>query len=126
MSAQSVVVEGGKMSKGWIGVDLDGTLAYYDGWVSMAHIGEPIPLMADRVKMWLLAGIEVRIVTARVSSSQRLIDQGVAQQAIAAWTLKHFNKEIPSTSEKDFQMLELWDDRCHRVKINTGIQLDAD
>lgn len=29
---------------GWIGVDLDGMLAYYDGW-SNGTIGEPIPLM---------------------------------------------------------------------------------
>lgn len=52
----------------WIGVDLDGTLAHYDYWRGFDHIGEPIPLMADRVKQWLADGIEVRIVTARVSS----------------------------------------------------------
>jgi hypothetical protein len=27
---------------GWIGVDLDGTLAHYDGWKGIDHIGEPI------------------------------------------------------------------------------------
>jgi len=31
------------MSKGWVGVDLDGTLAHYDGWKGADHIGEPGP-----------------------------------------------------------------------------------
>lgn len=50
----------------WIGVDLDGTLAYYDIAQGDA-IGEPVPLMLARVKTWIAAGIEVRIVTARAS-----------------------------------------------------------
>ena len=36
--------------KGWIGVDLDGTLAMYDGWVGVSHIGEPVPAMLQRVR----------------------------------------------------------------------------
>lgn len=39
-------------TSGWIGVDLDGTLALYKGW-SGGTIGEPVPLMAARVKDWL-------------------------------------------------------------------------
>lgn len=35
---------------GWIGVDLDGTLAFYDSWRGIDHIGAPIPLMLQRVK----------------------------------------------------------------------------
>lgn len=38
---------------GWIGVDLDGTLAVYKGWNGPEHIGEPIPIMIDRVKLWI-------------------------------------------------------------------------
>lgn len=41
-------------NNGWIGVDLDGTLAYYDGWIGAGHIGEPVPAMLERVKQ--LAG----------------------------------------------------------------------
>ena len=37
-------------NRGWIGVDLDGTLAMYDQWAGAGHIGEPIPLMVERVK----------------------------------------------------------------------------
>jgi hypothetical protein len=33
---------------GWIGVDLDGTLAFYDEWIGPEHIGAPIPGMVDR------------------------------------------------------------------------------
>ena len=38
--------------KGWIGVDLDGTLAEYHGWQGIEHIGEPIPKMMARVRRW--------------------------------------------------------------------------
>ena len=27
--------------KGWIGVDLDGTLAHYDKWRGVEHVGDP-------------------------------------------------------------------------------------
>jgi hypothetical protein len=53
-------------SNGWIGVDLDGTLAHYDGWKGADHIGAPIPAMVERVKGWLTEGKTVRIFTARV------------------------------------------------------------
>lgn len=46
---------------GWIGVDLDGTLARYDGWVGITHISDPVPAMQDRVVRWLDQGIDVRI-----------------------------------------------------------------
>ena len=39
--------------KGWIGVDLDGTLAHYDKWRGVEHIGKPVPVMLERVKKWL-------------------------------------------------------------------------
>lgn len=51
---------------GWIGVDLDGTLAMYDGFKGPEHIGDPVPKMLERVKKWLAEGREVRIFTARV------------------------------------------------------------
>ena len=56
------------MTRGWIGVDLDGTLARHDGNQSK-RIGEPIPAMVERVKMWLREGREVRLVTARAARS---------------------------------------------------------
>lgn len=47
------------MNGGWIGVDLDGTLAEYHGWDD-GRIGAPIPKMVQRVKQWLAEGKEVR------------------------------------------------------------------
>ena len=51
--------------KGWFGVDLDGTLAFYDGYKGEV-IGAPIPKMIDRVKRWISKGRTVKIMTARV------------------------------------------------------------
>lgn len=38
------------MNAGWYAVDLDGTLAHYDGWRGEDHIGDPIPPMVERIK----------------------------------------------------------------------------
>lgn len=59
-----------EMNEGWIGIDLDGTLAEYDGWKGVEHIGKPIPSMVKRVKEWISEGKDVRIFTARVCMSQ--------------------------------------------------------
>ena len=58
--------EDSPMSNGWIGVDLDGTVALYDKWVHHTHIGNPIEAMVKRIKNWRAQGHEVRIFTARV------------------------------------------------------------
>lgn len=110
---------------GWIGVDLDGTLAHYDGWRGVAHIGEPVPDMLDRVRRWVASGIDVRVFTARVgrvhseSESERN-DGYLAKQHIEEWLIKHLGQKLPVTCVKDFGMIELWDDRCVRVIVNTG------
>jgi len=98
---------------GWIGVDLDGTLAYYDGWKSSSHIGDPIPRMAERVRKWLAKGQEVRIVTARAGAPELIAP-------VQAWCLKHFGIELPVTDRKDFGMIALYDDRAVQVEYNTG------
>ena len=51
--------------QGWIGVDLDGTLAEATAWQGMDHIGPPVPLMMRRVRQWLDRGLRVKIMTAR-------------------------------------------------------------
>jgi hypothetical protein len=105
-------------NKGWIGVDLDGTLARYDGWISEEHIGDPIPAMAERVRQWLSEGREVRIFTARVSHDR-------PAHFIQDWTETHFGVRLHVTNVKDFAMVELWDDRAVQIIPNTGIRADG-
>jgi hypothetical protein len=99
--------------KGWIGVDLDATLAHYDGWRGPDHIGEPIPEMMARVRRWLDQGWEVRIFTARASQADQI-------PPIRAWLEQHGIGHLVITCSKDFAMVELWDDRCVQVIPNTG------
>jgi hypothetical protein len=101
------------MNNGWIGVDLDGTLARYDGWVGPEHIGEPIQDMLERVKHWIINGQTVKIFTARCSVPEQI-------PPIKNWLRKHGIGGLEITNVKDFAMIELWDDRCVRVITNTG------
>lgn len=98
---------------GWIGVDLDGTLAHYDGWAGPESIGAPVPLMMTRVREWLRLGKEVRIFTARACVPEQI-------PPIKAWLAKHGLPDLAITNTKDFGMAELWDDRCIQVMPNTG------
>ena len=104
---------------GWIGVDLDGTLAFYETWVHHAEIGDPVPLMAQRVRQWLLDGHTVKIFTARMSVPDDAMRAEIAA-AIGAWTEKHLGQVLEATCIKDLNMLELWDDRAVQVIANTG------
>ena len=107
------------MSNGWIAVDLDGTLAHYEGWVSEEYIGEPILPMVERVKAWLAEGKDVRVFTARVcANSDRDVEQ--TRQVIEAWCLAHVGQVLPVTNVKDYGMVVLYDDRCVQVVANTG------
>jgi len=105
------------MSNGeWVGVDLDGTLAHWDGWKGMEHIGAPIPPMIDRVRSWLLEGVTVKIFTARASVPEHI-------PYIHDWLEKHGLPRLEVTNIKDFEMVQLWDDRCVQVISNTGMSL---
>lgn len=106
------------MNKGWIAVDLDGTLAEYGKWKGIEYIGDPVPLMLARVKQWLAAGKQVKIFTARANSSEAI-------PYIQKWCRKHIGQVLPITATKDFGMIELWDDRCVQVVANTGRPVSA-
>lgn len=130
---------------GWIGVDLDGTLAEYSGWNGIGHIGAPVPAMVERVKAWLKDGVEVRIFTARAGDYEHwkwarekglLNDpeycEAFAQvdaiynaiiKPIESWCELHFGQQLRVTAMKDFGMIELWDDRAVSVQMNTGKDL---
>jgi hypothetical protein len=116
---------------GWIGVDLDGTLAHYDSWMGWNQFGKPIPKMVERVKQWLAEGKDVRIFTARVHLPLEAFSQCWQTQtpftghdmvrAVQDWTEEHIGARLPVTCVKDTGMIELWDDRAVQVIPNTGI-----
>ena len=124
--------------KAWIGVDFDGTLAMYDGWVGPDHCGEPIAPMVERVKAWLEQGRQVRIFTARifpfatcvepddyarpygVDLTERQLEAVTAIEAIRDWCRTHIGRALPITCVKDYGMIELYDDRAVQVVANTG------
>lgn len=98
---------------GWIGVDLDETLARYDGWKGTEHIGDPILPMLERVKRWIGEGKKVKIFTARASMPGH-------EKPIQEWLKRHGIGGLEITNAKDFDMVELWDDKAIQVISNTG------
>jgi hypothetical protein len=108
------------MARGWIGVDLDGTLAHYEhgSWRGPLHIGQPVPEMVDRVRRWLDEGHDVRVFTARCSGPRSEAVEAIA--AIQKWCQEHIGAVLPVTNVKYYAMLELWDDRAVTVEPNTG------
>ena len=103
--------------KPFIGVDLDGTLAFHKEWTiptGVDDIGEPIPAMVERVKLWLEEGKTVKIFTARAHNP-------AAEGPIKAWCLKHIGTELEVTNIKTPDMIEIWDDRAVSIVRNTGI-----
>lgn len=104
----------------WIGVDLDGTLARYDGWGGLTDIGEPIPAMIERVKIWIASGNIVKIFTARISDIEDEEELDSAVYAIQQWCLRNIGVILPITNVKDYAMIQLWDDRAIQVVFNTG------
>ena len=98
---------------GWIGVDLDGTLAKYDGEYHAGKIGDPIPAMVQRVKRWIADGKDVRIFTARAGTAAE-------RRAIGDWTEVYIGKRLPVTNVKEPGAEAFWDDKARRVRTNTG------
>lgn len=105
---------------GWIGVDLDGTLAKYTPGDGIHEVGEPVKIMLDRVKEWIAKGKTVKIVTARVSHPN-LEFINLQVKLVQAWLVKHGLPPLSVICHKDFEMEVLWDDRCMPVLTNRGI-----
>lgn len=111
-------------NKEWIGVDFDGTLVQDQAWDGPETCGAPIPLMINKVKVWLKEGKDVQIVTARVSYC--VADLKPAKKFVEGWCKKIFGKVLPVRVDKDIHMVELWDDRAKQVFRNTGKSVEAE
>lgn len=125
--------------KGWIGVDFDGTVAHYDHWRGHDHAGAPIPAMVEHIREWLMRGYDVKIFTARIFPLNRCVDPEderephatfvenqreddcwVSIETIRKFCREHIGTTLSITNVKDFQMRQLWDDRCVTVGTNSG------
>ena len=109
----------------WIGVDLDGTLAFYESFSGPYHIGEPIKPMVNRIIAWISQGKMVKIFTARVTEGcfnkdGTPYDVQLVVKNIQDWCETHIGHKLEVTNVKDFAMTELWDDRAVRVAKNKG------
>lgn len=100
--------------RGWIGVDLDGTLAKTIRTCVGGPIGEPLQPMLRRVKYWIASGRTVKIFTARAGTPA---DIAVVKQ----WCAQHGIPDLEVTDRKDHDMLALWDDRAVSVISDLGI-----
>lgn len=109
----------------WIGFDLDGTLAVYDKWRGVDHIGEPVKPMCDLIKKLHDDGKSVKILTARVAPKDDGSDSDVARAYIEKWCADNLGFIPPITHEKDALMEMLYDDRVKAVEQNTGRVLNV-
>lgn len=98
----------------WIGVDLDGTLAFYTTWQGPNHIGRPIIPMYNLVKKWIAQGKTVKIFTARAGIPEYI-------PFVKTWLKENNLPDLEVTNIKDFNMIELYDDRAIQVRKNTGL-----
>jgi hypothetical protein len=135
----------GVEGKGWYGFDLDGTLAKYDGWKGIDHIGAPVAPMVKLIRQMHDEGKVVKIMTARVAPKGKpevkpnpyLENHWVIESPddmpwamhAEAWTPREFIQDwcykflgfVPEiVYQKDHLMLELYDDRVKQVVPNEG------
>jgi hypothetical protein len=102
--------------KGWIGVDLDGTLAKNVFTTNELGIGPPVPYMLKRVRHWIDSGRKVKIFTSRAGDHME-------EERIQQWCLLHGLPKLEITNRKDHRMIALWDDRAVGVVKNLGIPI---
>lgn len=98
-------------------VDLDGTLAKYDGYKGVGKIGKPIPQMVDVVKKHLSQGHKVKIFTARIENEEE-------RPHIEKWLKDAGIPDLEITNIKGNDGTVFYDDRAIQVKKNEGILVD--
>lgn len=110
----------GSNDEEWIGFDLDGTLAKYDGWKGIDHIGEPVESQVLMAKLLHWLGKKIKILTARVAPRDGENDSAKAKEYVEEWCRKHLGFVPEVTYVKDASMVALFDDRAVSVEQNTG------
>jgi hypothetical protein len=106
---------------GWVGFDLDGTLAQDDagGVFNPYFVGEPIPQTVYLMRTFQEAGIKTKIFTARMHVNDPEAKQKRIK-VIQDWCEKQGLGRPEVTNVKDTAMRLLFDDRAFHVVRNTG------
>ena len=114
----------GSNQEEWIGFDLDGTLAKYDGWKGIEHIGAPVTSMVLVAKLLHKLGKKIKILTARVApgdgNDEGDTDASKAKAYVEKWCEKNLGFIPEITYVKDASMVALFDDRAVAVEQNKG------
>ena len=96
-------------------VDLDGTLAEYNGYHGPDHIGDPIEEVVSIVRDILDKDeFDVFIFTERANDPEAI-------PHVKKWCEAHFGRELPITARKDRRTVLIIDDRSMRVSQDNGI-----
>lgn len=107
----------------WIGVDLDGTLAHYDGWEGPNIIGKVLPEMKEKVLAAMAGqfdGLYGRPVVVKIFTSRASHPEPEYVASVEAWLEANGMSGLEVTCKKDIYCVEIWDDRCRQVETNTG------
>ena len=94
----------------WIGFDFDGVLSQPDRTkpYSLQDLGLPINEMVEIAKMFIEAGVSIRVFTARASEAHMI-------PKIQQWTQQYGLGMLTITNTKDYGMLRFYDDRAIQI-----------
>ena len=106
--------------KNVIAVDLDGTLAFDSPPGDPLAVGEPIPMMMQRLRQWLADGEQVVIFTARLNAPD-VTDKAAVVAAVQDWLEQQGLPRLRVTDRKLWAIKEFWDDRAVQVIPNSGV-----
>lgn len=104
--------------KRWVGVDFDKTLSTDEsgGNWDISKTGKPNKHVVDSIKYVIKKGLAVRVFTARAFNA--LSGENTLEEAIGPierWCQEHLGQVLPVTCIKDYNMIQLWDDRARTV-----------
>jgi hypothetical protein len=103
-----------------VAIDLDGTLAEYNTWEGVYHIGPPVEKMVDIILKHISDGDTCIIFTSRLSDE---VEAPTVRHVIRAW-LKQWNlpyMESTAIKRKEFKIF--YDDRARRIAQNQGVRI---
>lgn len=90
-----------------LGIDLDGTIAQYSGWIDEETIGDPIPGARAFLEALKAKGYSLQVFSARAGTPK-------GRQAIIHWLVRHQLVHLFDgvTSEKLYKFAAFVDDRA--------------